>query len=260
MKLIKRICTFIIKALYLSPFFAMSIWLLGMLYFPQDQKEPKAATMEYLGKAMVLVDTKKDEPVPHSHFHITDEYIARMEAIQSLCMKCHGIYPHIKDIRTVALRNLHTGFLACEVCHIHNESGKDNHNFAWADFETGEISMRVEGGYGKYSAKIVPVKNVNGELLRLDILTENKFAEGYATLTDKKHTHEQQQAVVKKMHDDNLSEKPVTCLECHRRNGYMDFLKLGFHRGRINQLSSSEVSRMVGHYKTFYMPKMLNME
>lgn len=257
MNLIKKTFILIIKVLYLSPFFAMSIWLLQMLYFPQSQTQPKAAAVEYLGNDMILMDTKQNEPVPHSHFHITDQYVDRMEAGQSLCMKCHGIYPHIKDMRTMALSNLHSGFLACEVCHIRRGPGNGNRSYAWADLESGEISKRAEGGYGKYRAKIVPLKTIDGKPERLDILTGNRFAEAYATLFDNKHTHEQQQEEVKNIHNDNLSEKPVACLECHKKNGYLDFAGLGFPRGRINQLISSEVSRMVDHYETFFMPKML---
>jgi hypothetical protein len=60
-----------------------------------------------------------------------------------------------------------------------------------------------------------------------------------------------------KIHEDNLSKKAVACDECHNKDGYMDFAKLGFPHYRINQLASSEVAQMMDHYKTFYIPRML---
>ena len=76
-------------------------------------------------------------------------------------------------------------------------------------------------------------------------------------MQEKKYTLEEQQDEIKMLHDQTLSKKAVACLECHRKNGYLDFENLGFSQNRINQLVSSEVSRMVENYETFHMPKML---
>ena len=265
--IIMKTCAFLIRLFHIPFLLIFSLWLLQILYFPHLSYKGFSVRQSVVipdyakDKKMLKSILKHKEPVSYGHFHIADEYITRMinklDTNPPFCMRCHGTYPHSKEKKTRALTNLHTSIMACEVCHIRRESGNRNHYFAWADLETGTVSMRVEGGYGKYSAKIVPLKTIGGKPERLDELTSERFAEGYATLTDKKHTHEQQQSEVKKIHDDNLSEKPVACLECHKKNGYMDFARLGFPRGRINQLISSEVSRMVDHYETFYMPKML---
>jgi hypothetical protein len=260
--LIKRFFIFLIKIFYIGSFFLIGILLLKMVYFPQmdffpqsNAKSPDMVT-EYTGNEEMIERSVKDS---RSHFHITDEHVLRLESDPPLCLTCHGIYPHSKDKKTESLINLHTGFMACEVCHIRKNLKDKNHFFAWVDLETGITSMRVKGGYGKYTAKIIPIKSIDGHPERLDKLVSEQFSQVDLKLKDQQYAPEQSPAVVKlkRIHEYNLSKKPVSCLECHKKDGYLDFTKLGFPQNRIDQLISSEVSRMVEHYETFYMPKML---
>ena len=159
--------------------------------------------------------------------------------------------------KIVSFLNLHVGFMACEICHLRKESNDEKHYFAWADYKTGEISRKVRGGFGKYQARIVPMKFIKGTAGRLDKINNEKFEEMYQQVKGKQYTLGEHQAEVTKVHQRLLSKKPVACLECHRKSGYMKFAELGFQQKRTNQLVSSEVSRMVEHYDTFHMPKML---
>jgi hypothetical protein len=258
--LIKRFCVLLIKGLYVGCFFATSIVLLQMLYFPQDASETSFTATEWArNEEMIKKIVNHEQQVPSGHFHITDEYVFRLEPDPPICFTCHGIYPHIKEEKTMSFLNLHVGFMACEVCHIRTEERGREHHFTWVNLETGAASMQAKGGYGKYAAKIVPVKSINGHLERLDKLISEKFMEMYLELKKKQYASGQR-AKVEKVHGKHLSEKPVSCLECHKKYGYLDWKKLGFQQRRINQLSSSEVSRMVEHYETFYLPKMLIMQ
>jgi hypothetical protein len=258
--LIKSFCVFLIKGLYIGCFFATSIVLLQMLYFPQGKSETSFTATEWArNEEMIKKIVNHEGEVSPGHFHITDEYVFRLEPEPPICFTCHGIYPHIKEEKTISFLNLHVGFMACEVCHVRNEAGGREHQFTWANFETGETSIQTKGGYGKYDAKIVPVKSINGRSERLDKLISEKFMEMYQQLKKKQYAAGQR-AKVEKVHAKHLSEKPVSCLECHKKYGYLNLKKLGFPQRRINQLSSSEVSRMVEHYETFYLPKMLMMQ
>ncbi|MBL7031759.1 MAG: hypothetical protein ISR97_01090 [Nitrospira sp.] len=255
--ILKRVFALLFKTVYIGFFFVFCILLLKMLYFPAVEQEKSVAVSEYeRNSEMIEMILNKEKPVPRDHFHMTDETVFRLEPDPPLCLKCHGFYPHTKDVKKLSFLNLHVGIMACEVCHVRKDFKGSNHYFAWADLETGKKSMKVKGGYGKYDAKIVPIKEVKGVHERLDQLIDEKFHDFYSSLQETKYQPEHRDDLMK-IHEYNLSKKAVICLDCHKKDGYLNFSTLGFSRNRINQLTSSEVSRMVEHYDTFYMPKML---
>lgn len=268
MKIFRGFFVFLAKAAYISPFVLFSLWLVQIAYFPHliyipqyFRTHPKVAetVTEITHKEeMIQKIEHHSDPIPRGHFHVTDEYIEklihRLDTDPDLCLKCHGTYPHRKGKKTRSILNLHNGFMACEVCHLRREPGDRSFSFVWADPATGEISTKADGSYGRYSAKIVPVRTAGGLTERLDEKVGEQFSHEYLELQNK-YTPDQL-AEVKKVHEHNLSKKAVPCLDCHKRNGYLDFASLGFSRIRINQLSSSEIPRMLGKYDTFYIPKM----
>ncbi|HEW81141.1 MAG TPA: hypothetical protein ENH18_02095 [Nitrospirae bacterium] len=256
----KKLFILLLKTFCIGSLFVFSIWLLKMLYFSEGGADAPVISTEYnRNEAMIERILKGKEPIPREHFHITDKNLFRLEAEPSICLKCHGIYPHTKDNKILSFLNLHVGFMACEVCHVRKKFKGSNHYFAWVDLETGKRSMKAKGGYGKYDSRIVPVKKVNGRHERLDKLIDENFLNFYSSLEEKQYQTEHREDLML-IHKDNLSEKAVICLDCHKKDGYLNFSALGFSRSRINQLTSSEVSRMVGEYETFYIPRMLRFE
>lgn len=256
----KKLFVILLKTLYLGSFLVFSVWLLKMLYFPSGLDGGDVVTTEYSrNEEMIERILKGKETVPREHFHITDKNIFRLESEPSFCLKCHGIYPHTKDAKKLSFLNLHTGFMACEVCHVRRGFEEGDHYFAWADLGTGEKSMKAEGGFGKYNAMIVPIKKAGWRHERLDREVNEKFEDFFSSLKEKRYQAEHREELMR-IHENNLSKKAVICLDCHKKDGYLDFAALGFNRGRINQLISSEVSRMVEKYETFYIPKMLIFE
>ena len=270
MKKFKDSFFFLVKAAYNASFVIFCIWLLQLAYLPHlvyipeyFKTHPRVAetVTEITHKEeMIQKIVKHSDPIPRGHFHITDEYIEKLihklETDPDLCLKCHGTYPHKLIKKTRSILNLHNGFMACEVCHVVKDPGDDSLSFVWINLETGKISLKSEGKYGKYPAKIVPIKTVNGLLERLDEKVGEKFSQEYLELKNKYKPG--QLAEVKKIHEHHLSKQAVPCLDCHKKNGYLDLASLGFSKIRINHLSSSEIPRMLGKYDTFYMPKMLN--
>jgi len=266
----KRFFVFLTKASYRASFVVFCLWILQLAYFPHLVYIPKyfkthprvtqTVTEITHKEEMIQKIVKHHDPIPRGHFHITDEYIEKLihklETDPDICLKCHGTYPHKTTKKTRSILNLHNGFMACEVCHVVKEPGDDSFSFVWVDHETGETSIRADGKYGKYPAKIVPIRTVNNLSERLDKKVGEKFSLEYLEL--KNEYNPDQLAEVKKVHEHHLSKQAVQCLDCHKRNGYLDLASLGFSKIRINQLSSSEIPSMLGKYDTFYMPKMLN--
>ena len=260
----RRYSVFLAKTVYIGSFFVISLLLLRMVYFPElgfshtGKTETKVLPVSIGDKTGEIRDRDKQ---PRHHFHIIDEYVDRLESGAPLCLVCHGIYPHGRNERIASFLNLHIGFMVCEVCHIRKDPRSSNHFFTWVDLETGKTSMKVKGGYGKYPAKITPMINIDGKPERLDKLVSENFALADQELKKRRYAPENVPAVVtiKKVHGINLSNEPVSCNDCHKKSGYLDLRKLGFPQHRIDHLALAEVSLMVEQYKTFYMPRMLDL-
>lgn len=121
---------------------------------------------------------------------------------------------------------------------------------------TGAISTKAEGSFGKYPAKIFPMKrNARGESSILRPVSE-KDAREFLKLKDR-FTPDQMARAKIKLHE-GLSTKPVFCTECHKVNGYFNFAELGFPKYRVDNLTSNEIARMIDNYETFYIPKAID--
>jgi hypothetical protein len=60
-----------------------------------------------------------------------------------------------------------------------------------------------------------------------------------------------------KLHE-HISDKPVFCSDCHKKDGYLDFKELGFPKQRIDHLNSTEIVGMIEKYKKFYLPSQID--
>lgn len=260
---IKKIVFFFIKIFYLLPFIVFGLWLVSTVYFHGFHLETRAK--EVTGEEVIDIIMRKKEPIPRDHFHMTDKYIERQQPNQPVCVVCHGTYAHNKEKRVRSMLNLHTGFIACYVCHArqdldNEEAGTviDRHEveFLWVDWNTGEFSNAVKGEYGKYPAEIYPVElNKDG---RRRIFTPIKAADAQQFLKMLPELTPDQVSKAKAKLHEPLSKKPVFCSDCHKQNGYLDYEKLGFPRQRIDNLVSSEIVGMIDKYKTFYLPSVID--
>jgi cytochrome c553 len=242
-----------LKLVYLLPFLLFGLWLIQMLYFPQLEAKKiveavKPKHEENIFKTFLI----KKGVVPREHFHMTDEYVIRSEPMLPLCSTCHGTYPHSKEKKVRAILNFHTGLIACSVCHARKEPGTKDIIFKWVDLKTGEILDKVEGEYGKYPAEIYPIKIDNEGRKTISRPVDDTAARHYLIIKDKLTSDQIAQAKIK-LHE-HISDKPVFCSDCHKKDGYLDFIKLGFSVQRVNHLNSTEVVGMILKYKTFYLP------
>lgn len=178
-------------------------------------------------------------------------------------MACHGSYPHSKGKKVRALLNLHTGFIACSVCHARQDLGDENLTpknqkvkFLWVNRQTGEMTKKVEGEYGKYPSEIFPIRFTEDRQEKIFRPVNAKAAKQFLKLKDKFTPDQTSQAKIK-LHE-RISEKPVFCSGCHKKDGYLDFSALGFTKRRVDHLVSTEVVGMIDKYKTFYLPSAID--
>jgi hypothetical protein len=252
--MIKRFLTYGSKLLAILAFLLIALWLLQLLYFPEIEfGRTSKATQTTQGAGIIRKIVEQEDTSLRDHFHIIDEDTAKSAHYDPVCMTCHGTYPHAKEKKVRAFLNFHSGFLACSVCHIEKDLSDKDHSFTWVDRKTGKTSATVEGSYGRYPAIIYPVKvKADGSLQIINPISDQSAKE-FLELRNTMTPDQISQAKIK-LHE-NISLKPVSCKDCHKANGYLDFAKLGFPQNRIDNLTTTEAAAMIDKYTTFYLPK-----
>ena len=255
--MMKRFFAYFSKILAILVMVLISVWLLRLLYYPDMESEKtakKAQAIQGAGAIRKIVE-QKDTSL-RDHFHLIDEDISQSAHYDPVCMTCHGTYPHGKEKKVRAFLNFHSGFLACAVCHIEKDLSDKDHTFMWVDRKTGKTSAKVEGGYGRYPAIIFPVKTMADGSIQVINPISDQSARDFLELKNSMSPDQISQAKIK-LHE-NISTKPVACMDCHKVNGYLDFSKLGFPQNRIDNLTSTEAASMINKYSTFYVPKSID--
>jgi hypothetical protein len=252
-----KIFMLLVKAIFAIPLAVFGIWLLQMLYLPgADGQKPAAAQKPIAEQGIFRNILINHKPLARGHFHMIDAERERHEPYQPLCLTCHGTFPHSKEKKIRSLLNFHTGFMACAVCHVRKDPAAQDHYFIWVDRSTGITSLAVEGEYGKYPAKIFPVKITERGQQEIVRPVSEQSAREYLELKERFTSDQAAQAKIR-LHE-KLSKKPVFCMDCHKKDGYLDFSKLGFPRNRVDHLASSEVASMIEKYETFYLPEVID--
>lgn len=254
-----KIVRLLVKAVFALPLFVFGLWLVQQLYFP-ELRAGKSQEVSVMADADDLFFRKAQQdalPVPRGHFHMIDNYIFQATPFEPICRTCHGTYAHGKEAKVRSFLNSHEGFLACAVCHVRKDPADKTFSFTWVDGQTGETTMAVEGEYGKFPAKIFPKKmDARGKEQIIHPISEES-AQAFLARREKLTPDEVAQAKAK-LHE-NISKKPVSCIECHKRGGYLGFAELGFAKNRVAHLTSLEVANMIDKYETFYLPEVLDL-
>ena len=230
--------------------FGFAIWLVWITYFREyfDTgiiENRKLSIMEQL--TVSGLDTKQ-------HFHNLDETVFKTANSPSVCMKCHGSYPHSKSKKIRAFLNAHAYFMACEVCHLEDKK-RNFASFKWLDDKTGKVMNFYPT---KLKAKIIPVEVVNGSIQRLDESSDREFVDKYLALRDSLDADQEAAAKVR-MHK-NVSDTSITCNECHTSENipYIPYDELYYSQQRIDDLAGTNIVGMINKYKRFYIPNLLN--
>ena len=147
-------------------------------------------------------------------------------------------------------------WMACAVCHYRKDPADKSFSFVWVDRVTGITSRQVKGEYGRYPAKIFPARSSGAEEVTIIHPVNEQSAREFMELKDQ-FTPDQMAEAKIKLHE-QISQKPVFCIDCHKKDGYLDFSKLGFPKNRVNHLISTEVASMIANYETFYLPEVID--
>jgi hypothetical protein len=263
---IKRLVFFILKAVYVIPFFALFLLLLGLVYLPDLELDTPLSLSRYEPEPEEFqIIRPKKEGIPRDHFHLIDKWVEMREPNPPICVVCHGTYAHGKEKKVRAMLNLHSGFMACSVCHVRKKGAEDEEadetpdkfdEFLWVDRETGEMKKDVEGEYGKYPAKIYPVKHTEQGPRRVFTPIRAEAAQRFLEIRPDL-TPDQVSEAKARLHK-GISEEAITCKDCHKKDGYFDFEELGFPERRIKHLVSHEFVDMIDKYEEFHLPEVLD--
>ena len=256
-KTVKQV--FVEFATYCSIFFFAGVMvLLGkLLYFPPAYTA-KAKTSPTSGFEKLV---KTHETKFPRHFHNVDDTVTLKISNPQFCVTCHGTLPHSKapDIRSFL--NMHSYFMACEVCHDREENFSGKFKYVWYNNMTDEPVDRIEGNNGVYGARLVPVlvsdSNNGSEIRRMDEAEDPNFIKSFIAQKDILTPEEQGKAKV--IIHKNMAKKPVQCTECHNsKTPYIDFVRVGYNQKRAESLYRTEVADMINRYMQFYLPTMFD--
>ena len=263
---VKRMALFFLKVIYLTPIFALGIWLISIVYFKGfhfDMPFPSRSEKKDEGVFKTLMH--KQEMVPRDHFHMIDKYVETQGQNQPVCVICHGSYAHGKKKTVRAMLNMHDGYIACYVCHVRLDDGHREGKtttadkrieFLWVDRETGEFKHAVKGEYGKYPAQIFPIEYSGQGAGRIFTPIKQEAAQEFLKMLPGL-TKDQALEARAKLHEP-LSKEAVSCEDCHKKDGYLNFKSLGFPQQRIDHLTSTEFVGMINNYKTFHLPSVID--
>lgn len=233
----------------------VSVLLLKILYFSSSPSlvTPEQAKTSRFSNYVAPGMAKKTD----THFHNVDDTVKLVIAKQPICVTCHGTLPHGKSPDIRSFLNMHNYFMSCETCHIRRADVQSEVAYLWYDNMTEELVTKIdETKYGNYGARLVPVTTLNGELRRLDQPSNPDFIKEYLAQKDNLTPEEQGEAKVI-LHKD-MSKKPVQCVECHRRDPYIDYVAVGYSKKRAESLYRTEAADMIERYMEFYLPTMFD--
>jgi len=231
--------------------------------------EMKTAKLEELLEKIVLEDKEKEKF--YRGYRITTEKelkgfyhnIALKVGPdnRSLCIKCHGDFPHGETKHIRAFLNMHAFFLACETCHIRPEEKEEPLYYQWYDRESGAIVKNPEIGTAPIDTldlRLVPCRMENGELLREDSDERIKYTDDFIRMVEEGTlSYEEDKEKLKKIHD-HINPESIQCQECHtKENPLLPYEKIGYSERRVGYLCSEEISRMIREYKLFSTPSPL---
>ncbi|MCA9786423.1 MAG: hypothetical protein KDC10_02000 [Calditrichaeota bacterium] len=207
-----------------------------------------------------LAVAAEDPDWQHEHFHVPQSLLHVDEDLRrSECTLCHAGLAHTQDRSVRAALNMHSRYMACEVCHSPLE-GMGESRVIWADLRRNPVGdpgtpygldrhpLQTQENFTSFL-----VLEQNGKSLFQDQGSER--AKQYLAVRDEL-TPERKEAFTKDFHDTvaPLSERSLSCDDCHSREGWLDFRSLGFSEERVNQLETESKAASVTKYESFYLP------
>ena len=171
-QILKQLAVDVLMLLVFLALVGFSVWLIYIYFFrgPIDIETRGFVSRTILVEVVQPIQVEK---YMINHFHNLDDVVLAGIQSESLCVECHGDYPHKKDKKTRSFFNAHSWFIACEVCHITPEK-EEMLSYRWLESDTGKALTSLNGQPGVYGkGLIIPLRTENGTEKRLDILSED---------------------------------------------------------------------------------------
>ncbi len=150
------------------------------------------------------------------------------EAPAILCHRCHDRAPHRHSVRKRAFLNMHSHQITCETCHWRPKGMLLDYRrvrVPGAQMSEGLIAPLVEGK---------PVMTLAGEPWSRRLARNWEQADKEARAEIKARLHAP------------LEEKGPDCTACHdERKGMLDWRRLGYEAGRIQELQENPIARFL---------------
>lgn len=182
-------------------------------------------------------------------FHSPNSYQYQMNDV---CSACHTFAAHTKDKKYAPFYNAHGTFMSCNVCHFR----KEGVTYRWAEIKNGKVMPLDKGDF--YGLKYIESGDrtfLSGENSPAKIVPFLNGAPVEIPLRGNENLLKNSKAV-SRMHN-ALSEKALTCEDCHKPDGKLDFGALGFSRQRVEDLENNEVVKGLEKYKVIHFPKFI---
>lgn len=202
------------------------------------------------------------------HFHNVPETDMVNLGKKTICMHCHGDYPHSKEEMVRSLLNMHTQFIGCITCHVDEKKiGTAELSFDWLNFSGIEVTGKPFGTdldpetgslieTDDYYSKIVVYKQ-RGDSKELMEITEDS-PEAREFIEIREQLSKQDSEAIKKTFHRQIRSKGHLCTHCHveEKESFLPLRQLGFSERRIDSITNLNIVGIVQKYKTFYMPDM----
>jgi hypothetical protein len=244
----------------------LTVYLVGTLGDPLAGKGTETADAKAFDSILALTDKKVVrylgeweflEPKLPGHFH----HIGRWYQSDkwNFCIDCHGPIPHSRSLKERAFLNMHNLFISCQVCHVQETEGVAPNRFGWVDMTSGQLCpnpQMLEGVWGEYGAKIVPLTGPQEDPQPLSLKDEQEFAAEFRQRMN--DLNDSQKVIGNKFIHRKCVEKPVRCSGCHDAKSHLlPYTSLGYSSERAAFLVSAEVVDLVRRYETFHLPTLL---
>ncbi len=182
-------------------------------------------------------------------FHSPNSY---RYAVKDVCTACHTLASHKKDKKYAPFYNAHSTYLSCNTCHFVTKDV----TYGWADIKDGNVEALKKGDfyglkYVEFQGQVI-LSGANNSA-RITPFVADKPVEiplkgNESMLDDVK--------AVAKMHN-VLTDKPLSCDDCHKPEGKLNFEALGFSKERVYDLEHNEIVQGLKKYKTLHFPNFI---
>ncbi|MBE9503159.1 MAG: hypothetical protein IME96_03185 [Proteobacteria bacterium] len=215
----------------------------GNLYL--DSVEKSVVTEKELNEARKslkeLKEVKLIENLPLKPYH---KRLKTPEPLrESFCFTCHKRLPHGKNDHNRTFLNMHTGFIACEVCHFKAEGTPLEYV---TEKEEGANQHDGNASGEKPAVKKMIIPYFKGEAVTLP--GDHPYAKEVEKKW-KKLPPEEKARLKAKLHKP-LKDKGPLCRDCHsKKQKILNFKALGYKAKRIKALEQNKIADFLDKVK-----------